>query len=130
MLLESLTYVYAYVYRYRRSSIRGLFDGFWQRRGNGRSYNSKSGGGTTLGGETKKVLAWGVRITDCAMCSYHRLNGTTAPLHACQKDWDGSAKAMEADLDASLIKELEQKGVHVNMCISYTKKIPPFFFLK
>ena len=39
---------------------------------------------------------------------------------------DGSAKTMEADLGVSLIKELEQKGVHVTMCISYTKKIPPF----
>ena len=42
------------------------------------------------------------------MCSLHKEKGTLAPLHVCQKNWEGSAKSMEADIGVALVERLSQ----------------------
>ena len=51
------------------------------------------------------------------MCSLHKEKGTLAPLHVCQKNWEGSAKSMEADIGVALVKEVEKKGVKVDVLV-------------
>ena len=37
----------------------------WQRKGSGRACNSRSGRGVLIGTESKKILSYGTRISNC-----------------------------------------------------------------
>ena len=82
----------------------------WQKRGSGRTYNSKSGVGTLIGNNTGKIVGYGVRLSDCRMCGKEK---ATHVEHKCAKNWDGSAKAMESDVGVELIHSVEEKGANV-----------------
>ncbi|XP_052281312.1 uncharacterized protein LOC127878826 [Dreissena polymorpha] len=84
------------------------YDMGWQKRGSGRSYDSKSGVGTLIGNRAGKVCAYGARIKDCKTCNYHKGKGPV-PKHQCFKNWNGSSKAMEADVGGELVEEFEKK---------------------
>jgi hypothetical protein len=90
----------------------------WQKRGSGRSYDSKSGVGTLIGNNTGKICAFGVRQSDCRICT-RDVNGNkeNVPPHNCTKNWSGSAKAMESDVGVNLIKSIEKQGVKVSTII-------------
>jgi hypothetical protein len=90
----------------------------WQKRGAGRSYDSKSGVGTMIGNLSGKIVGVGVRSKDCRKCSYHLQKGQVPPEHKCCKNWQGSSKAMEPDVAAELVQEIEQnENVEVRVLI-------------
>ena len=93
------------------------YDMGWQKRGSGRSYDSKSGVGTAIGNTTGKICGYAIRIKDCRKCQYHQNKGSTAPQHNCYKNWTGSARAMEADAGAEIVQSIEKKGVQVETLI-------------
>lgn len=90
----------------------------WQKRGSGRSYDSKSGVGTLIGNNTGKICAFGVRQSDCRICN-RVVDGNKDNIlpHNCTKNWSGSAKAMEPDVGIHLIKSVENQGVKVSTII-------------
>ena len=45
--------------------------------------------------------------------------GSKAPLHPCQKNWDGTAKAKEADVGVALVKEVEKRGAVVDVLVMH-----------
>ena len=92
------------------------FDTAWQKRGSGRSYSSKSGVGTLMGNNTGKIVDYGIRLSDCSTCSRQQ-GGGDVPVHVCNKNWGGSAKAMEPDIGIKLMKAVEEKGVRVSTLI-------------
>ena len=85
----------------------------WQKRGSGRSYDSKSGVGTLMGNATGRICVFGVRQSDCRICNRATVDKENIPPHKCTKNWSGSAKAMEPDVGINLIKSVENQGVKV-----------------
>ena len=70
-----------------------------------------------IGEQTGKICIYDVRISGCRMCRKHQNAGTDVPMHDCCINWHGSSKGMEPDVGASLVKELESKGVYVDTII-------------
>ena len=93
------------------------YDMGWQKRGAGRSYNSKSGVGTIIGNNTGKICGYGIRITDCRKCQYHENRGKKAPDHKCFKNWNGTSKGMEPDVGVEMVHRIEERGVQVETLI-------------
>lgn len=94
------------------------YDMGWRKGGAGRSYDSKSGVGTMIGNLSGKIVGVGVRSKDCRKCSYHLQKGQVPPEHKCCKNWQGSSKAMEPDVAAELVQEIEQnENVEVRVLI-------------
>lgn len=93
------------------------YDMGWQKRGSGRCYDSKSGVGTLIGNMSGKICAYGVRSKCCRTCDYHSARGSEIPDHMCYKNWGGSSKAMEPDVGAQLVKEVEKENIRVGTLI-------------
>ena len=100
-------------------SKTGIFkyDMGWQKRGSGRSYNSKSGVGAVIGNRTGKICGYGIRVNDCRKCQFHRNKGEKAPQHNCYKNWSGTAKGMEPDVGVEIVQSIEEKGVRVETLV-------------
>ncbi|XP_063448068.1 uncharacterized protein LOC134727616 [Mytilus trossulus] len=81
-------------------------DTCWQKKGSGRSYNSLSGVATLIGKNTKTILHHAQRVSSCRICQSAKKKGDFARVHACKQNWSGSAKAMEADMVAQMVKDL------------------------
>ena len=92
------------------------FDTGWQKRGSGRSYNSKSGH-SALFNEKGGLVNYAVRITSCRTCSVAEKSSRPPPPHDCRKNWSGSAKAMEADMGAELVKKQIDRGKPVKAIV-------------
>ena len=92
------------------------YDMGWQKRGSNRIYDSKSGVGTMIGNETRRICAYSVRIKDCRKSQLFN-KGLTPPPHTCHKNWDGSSMAMEPDVGGELVKTVEAHGVDVDVII-------------
>ncbi|XP_046602221.1 uncharacterized protein LOC124295712 [Neodiprion lecontei] len=71
----------------------------WSKRGNGKSYDSLNGYGTIIGFLSGKILDYAERIRKCKFCD----SGRKKDDHDCRKNFQGSAKAMEASAGAELI---------------------------
>lgn len=69
------------------------YDMGWSKRGNGRSYDSLNGYGTIIGFLSGKILDYAERIRKCKYCDMGRKKDD----HDCRKNFEGSAKVMEAD---------------------------------
>ena len=80
--------------------IVASFDGAWQCRASSGTYNSKSGHAVLIGQENGKILGYGIRNRNCRKCIVNPDKS-----HLCQRNWGGSAKAMEADLAVELINK-------------------------
>ena len=93
------------------------YDMGWQKRGSGRSYNSSTGVGTSIGEKSGKVLAFSVKNKECRICEIAQNNGRKVKPHNCQKNWIGSSKAMEPAAGADLAKQVEEKGLPVDILI-------------
>ncbi|XP_021373023.1 uncharacterized protein LOC110463022 [Mizuhopecten yessoensis] len=98
-------------------NIAASFDGGWQKRGSGHSYNSLSGHATFIGKESGKVLAYDVRNKHCRFCQRADTYNLEVTPHDCRKNWDGSAKAMESSMCVSMLKDLQKKGSPVQTII-------------
>jgi DNA polymerase III epsilon subunit-like protein len=78
--------------------VGASMDAAWLTRGNGKFTKSKSGHAELIGIYTGEVLASGRRHLHCQACR------TSAPGdHLCHINWNGSSKAMEADIIADLV---------------------------
>uniref|UniRef100_A0ABD2X077 Mutator-like transposase domain-containing protein n=1 Tax=Trichogramma kaykai TaxID=54128 RepID=A0ABD2X077_9HYME len=80
------------------SGLTFSFDAGWQKRGTGRSYNSLSGHGVLMGHYSKKICSFATRSKNCRRC----LLGHKQEDHDCRRNYDGSAKGMEADMAVML----------------------------
>lgn len=92
------------------------YDMGWLNRGNGRSYNSLNGYGTVIGFLSGKRLDNATRNRKCAVLNK---NGVQKK-HDCRKNFDKSAKAMEADVDVQLIchsEILKDAGCRVKVLV-------------
>lgn len=88
----------------------------WSKRGSGRSYDSLNGYGTIIVFLTGKILDFNTCNRKCTLCDL----GHDKTDHDSRKNFDGSAKAMEADAGADLInnsKILKEAGVNVRVVI-------------
>lgn len=51
----------------------------------------------------------------CRVCDYHNRNKAEVPPHDCVKNWNGSSKAMEADMAASMVHNVKDLGTDVSV---------------
>ncbi|XP_062621637.1 uncharacterized protein LOC134283204 [Saccostrea cucullata] len=91
------------------SPINISFDAAWQKRGSGRSYNSHSATATMIGMETGKIVAFDLKTTDCRKCLF-----TQTDDHDCNKNFNGSSKAMESALAIDMAQSLKDKGFNIS----------------
>lgn len=92
------------------------YDMGWSKRGNGRSYDSLNGYAAIIGFLSNKVLDYTTRNRKCAKCD----RGHSKDDHDCRENFQGSAKAMEADAGAHLVnksKVLQDAKVNVGVLI-------------
>ncbi len=73
-------------------------DGGWSKRSHKHSYNAKTGVAVIIGNTSKKLLYLGVRNKYCSICTVAANKGIPPKEHECFKNWDGSSRAMEADM--------------------------------
>lgn len=89
----------------------------WSKRGNGKSYNSLNSYSTIIGFLTGKILDYITRNRKCARCT----RGSPQDQHKnCQRNFDKSAKAMEADAAVQLVCHgtiLKDAGLQVKVLI-------------
>ncbi|XP_052103081.1 uncharacterized protein LOC127736559 [Mytilus californianus] len=95
-------------------SLDVSFDGGWQKRGSGRSYNSTTGHATVIGNVSGKCLHFGLKSTDCRKCNYIDEKGDAREEHDCRQNYFGSSKAMEPALAVEMVKDIEEMGYMVN----------------
>lgn len=69
------------------------YDTGWSKRGNSRSYNSLNSYSTIIGFLSGKILDYNTRNRKCKKCEL----GHDKTKHDCRLNFQGSAKAMEAD---------------------------------
>jgi len=89
----------------------------WSKRGNGKSYDSLNGYGTIIGFLSGKILDYTTRNRKCTLCD---LGGHNKHDHDCRRNFEGSAKAMEADAGAALVTNstiLKEVGLNVRVMI-------------
>ena len=88
----------------------------WSKRGNGWSYDSLNGYAAIIGFLSHKVLDFTTRNRQCYLCD----KGHKKHDHDCRKNFEGSAKAMEASAGAQLVNEskiLQEVDLHVRVVI-------------
>lgn len=93
------------------------YDMGWQKRSSGRKYDSKSGVGTMIGEKSGKIVGCDVRIKGCRVCTLAERKQVQPVKHNCCKNFEGSSKAMEADVAAALIESIEKENVEVDTLI-------------
>ncbi|CAC5364760.1 unnamed protein product [Mytilus coruscus] len=92
-------------------------DAAWQRRGNGRSYDSLTGHCSMIGSKTGKVINYKWRSKACRICQRAEISGNIPRVHKCNKNFTGSAKAMEPDMVVDMVKESRSKGANITAII-------------
>ena len=70
-----------------------------------------------IGCQTKKCVGYSVRSKCCKVCEVAQHTGKAAKEHDCRKNWDGSAKAMEADMVVEMVKTAKEKDVIVGTMV-------------
>ena len=68
-----------------------------------------------IGAQTKKCVGYAVRCKTCKICEVAQRSGQPARQHDCRKNWDGSAKAMEADMVVEMVKTAKESDVSVGI---------------
>ena len=92
----------------------------WQGRASGMQFNSLSGDAILVGSLTRKPCAWYVCSRSCSFCKgWKRGTGKNeeVPEHNCQKNWNGSAGAMEPIAILEMVKLLSNHYSVVTECI-------------
>ena len=80
------------------------YDAWWQQRGSGKSYSSLSGHGTLIGATSGQIIDYETRIKQCRICDNASRKAKVLRKHNCQKNWNNTAKSMEADMAVSMVK--------------------------
>ena len=70
-----------------------------------------------IGAKTGNVIGYTVRSKQCRVCSSSARNNTECPPHDCRRNWDGSAKGMEADMVAEIVTDISSKGIRTKAII-------------
>ncbi|XP_066016700.1 uncharacterized protein [Pocillopora verrucosa] len=83
-------------------AIGASFDMGWQKRG--KAHDSLTGVGSMVGLKTGKVICYGSRSKRCATCETANRQSKKPWIHDCRLNWEGSSKAMEADVCVDLVK--------------------------
>ncbi|XP_056006937.1 DNA polymerase III PolC-type-like [Ostrea edulis] len=86
------------------------FDGAWQKRGTGRSYNSLTGHASLIGEKTKKCLGYSVKSKKCRICDSAKQKNVPVRKHNCSRNWSGSAKAMEPAMACEMVQNIMDQG--------------------
>uniref|UniRef100_A0A8W8P2F2 Exonuclease domain-containing protein n=1 Tax=Magallana gigas TaxID=29159 RepID=A0A8W8P2F2_MAGGI len=81
------------------TSITVSVDGAWQKRGSGRSYDSLTGHCSMIGSQTGKIVGYSVRNKFCRQCDNATERNQLPPPHNCKRNWTGSSKSMEPDMN-------------------------------
>ncbi|XP_071580217.1 uncharacterized protein [Temnothorax nylanderi] len=92
------------------------YDTGWSKRGNGRSYNNLNSYSTIIGFLSGKILDYATRNRKCRKCEI----GHKKEDHDCRMNFQGSAKAMEADAGVQLInhsKVLQEVDLQVRVVV-------------
>lgn len=92
-------------------------DADWKKRGSGRSYNSLSGHCSMVGTQTGQIIHYAVPSKDCRVCSTAASRNEPPKPHDCYQNWEGSAKAMEADMVTQMVKDVGEKGFKVEAIV-------------
>ena len=92
------------------SGIAASYDGGWQRRGSGRTYNSLSGHSSLVGCRTGRIIDYEVKIKSCKACENAAKNARNQNHRIVEENWSASAKSMEADMAASMLKQQEENN--------------------
>ena len=98
-------------------SIIVSYDMGWSTRGTGRSYDSLNGYGTIIGFFSGKILDYQTCNRKCRKCDLGYKKGHKG----CRKNFEGSAKSMEAYAGAKMInnsKILKNAGLEVRVMIA------------
>ena len=85
------------------------YDMGWRKRG--KSYDSSSGVGTTVGLKTGKVISYATRNTLCRMCQEAVANNREPCVHDCRRNHEDSSKSMEANIAVQLFGDAVESGV-------------------
>ena len=70
-----------------------------------------------IGPQTGQVINYAVRSKDCRVCTTAASKNQQVREHACSKNWDGSSKAMEADMVIEMVREVQEKGHDIDAII-------------
>ncbi|XP_062579139.1 uncharacterized protein LOC134241063 [Saccostrea cucullata] len=90
-------------------------DAGWQKRGSGKTYDSLSGHCSMVGPLSDKVLSYSLRSKNCRVCSVAESTNKNPAAHECSKNWEGSSKAMEADMVIEMVQDLQKsKGITID----------------
>ena len=92
------------------SGIAASYNAGWQRRGSGRTYNSLLGHLSLVGYRTGKIIDYEVRIKSCKACENAAKKCEKPKPRDCRENWSASAKSMEADMAASMLKQHEENN--------------------
>ncbi|XP_066016702.1 uncharacterized protein [Pocillopora verrucosa] len=97
-------------------AIGASFDMGWQKRG--KAHNSLTGVGSMVGLKTGKVICYVSRSKRCATCETASRQSKKPRIHDCRLNWEGSSKAMEADVCVDLVKRcsLNALAFYVTKC--------------
>ena len=72
-----------------------------------------TGHASLIGKATGKVLGFDLRSKVCRVCDYHTRLKKGIPAHDCTRNWNGSSKAMESDMAASMLHNMKDLGTEV-----------------
>lgn len=70
-----------------------------------------------IGPQTGQVINYAVRSKDCRVYTTAASKNQQVREHACSKNWDGSSKAMEADMVIEMVREVQEKGHDIDAII-------------
>ena len=90
----------------------------WCTKGTGKNYNSYTGYGRALGALLKKIINSWIMNRLCRTCEIAERKGVKPKKHVCIKNWNGSAKAMEAAAILKMVIEGPDLGYVVDAIVS------------
>lgn len=103
--------------RLSEGRLSASFDGAWQKRGNGRAYNSLTGHASLFGEQSKKIISFSVKGKKCRICAAAKSKGNPHRVHQCCKNWTGSAKAMGPAMACEMLEMVETSGGKIDTLI-------------
>ncbi len=81
-----------------------MYDMGWNKRSSGNKYDSISGHGFALGGNTRKILNYRCMSKSCRKCFLSKRTKIEVE-HECPKNHEGSSKSMECEAIFQIVKE-------------------------
>ena len=81
----------------------------WQKRSSGKKYDSPSGHMFLVSSLTGKIVDFELKCVSCSICSAAQRKNESPRSHYCWKNFDQSAKAMEATTAAELVTRISEQ---------------------